>query len=254
MSTERVCFKFQGSQGSPNIATRTIFVYRAALKEHPHSLLAMLCDNTWKTVATGTTKDPIVTEPLGSLENWLPNMAEMIETYYNKAEYVLPPYVELEEAMSILAYYGLPVQDPKDIELDGTDLQTRLRAKFFLKHYEDHKSAIAAVISEFEKKPHFEKCFVFLPGKYQPLNGDNGFPEDTVFVSSEIPFERGENRERFMEDLLAKGFEARWKKEIKKGRFPQKYKDFDSRHCIDVFSVLVKVPLADPVKKRQEAA
>jgi len=178
-------------------------------------------------------------------------MAEMIETYYKTSEYVLPPYVELEEALSILVYYGLPVHHPKDIKLGDTDLQTRLRAKFFLKHYEGHKSAIKAIIQEFETNPHYEKSFLFLPEKYEPSSSPV-VPRNTVAVGSEIPFERHENKARFMEDLIAEGFEAGWNGNLTEALFREKGSK-SGTFKTSVFSVFVKVPLADPVEKRQAA-
>jgi len=265
--TDLVYFQFLGSGKVPS---RTISVERTALQAQPESLLTKLADEKWKKLLVGTSENPIVTKPLESLGNtWLPNMTSMIESAYKQQqqqeELVLPPNVELEEALTILDFYGLPVENPENIQLNQTDLQTRLRAKIFLEDTKNYRIALESIVDEFENNPQYEKNFIFVHANHDMpyIHVSN----NTIFTT--VPsaalhdcfqwVQRLKLRKQLLADLKTKGFKATWKCNINHGMSvlvagPSRDSDYDNREerHDDIFVACVKVPEPEPVAKRQK--
>lgn len=175
MASLQVFFQFLGSEEIP---THTISVNCESLQQHPDSLLTKLYDDKWKKKGSekgSTLDDPIVTVPLESLEGWLPGMAIMIETFYKTSEFVLPKHVELEEAVPILDFYGLPVQDPQTVKFDETDVATEVRAKLWIERSKNYQATVDAILDKFRTEPEVEKQFVFF--------GDNNWDSNRKAVT-----------------------------------------------------------------------
>lgn len=266
-----VYFQFLGTP--QEVPSRIIGVRKEALSNHPDSLLSKLAQDKWKQgqVTTGTTRaNPIVTKPMESLlennngnNSWLPSMATMMERFYNENEWVLPAHVELEEALSILDFYGLSVEDPHTVQLDQTDRMTRLRAKLFLQDSDAYTKTVEEILQAFENHPRLEKNFLFIHSHHNQeyIRTANGtvysFFSDSLIDLSYEWSKRPFLRDRVVVDLKAMDFAVKWKPDYESRVIvagPHQENEYDDRNVRinTLFILAVQVGEAEALAKRQK--
>jgi hypothetical protein len=175
-SSSRIFFRFQGDSETP---TANISIPKQQLQEDaPESLLAKLADGKWnEDPDMGTSfANPIIVHPLQDpyKELWSPAMTTLIADAY---EYFalkrrdpdgdshpvlkLPPDVEFRNALGVLDYYGLSVDDPHLIQLDQSSDIIQMRAGLFLKQVENMEKAKDFIIDSLKKEPDRVSYFLF---------------------------------------------------------------------------------------------
>mmetsp|Transcript_31097 Transcript_31097/g.51366 ORF Transcript_31097/g.51366 Transcript_31097/m.51366 type:complete len:288 (-) Transcript_31097:123-986(-) len=266
MTEQSIYFQFLGNNAE--VPTRTICVCQTALQKHPESLLCKLADAKWKKKTFGSKANPIVTKPFefqhDDEHNWLPNIACMIEEFYNEDKLELPQHVELEEALTMLDFYGLPVEErpgTSSICLDKTDLMTRLRAKVFLEHTENYDKTVKAIVEQFEKKPELKKNFLFVHSHHETSK----IHESNSMVFTILPYllidpsfqwvQSTRLRNRMVTDLEAMGFEIVWTPNASVAvAGPSRGNDYDNREerTDNLNIATVKIGDPEPLSKRQK--
>ncbi|CAB9522349.1 expressed unknown protein [Seminavis robusta] len=181
-SSDIVYFRFEGQPGT-GVDEIDISLSRQVLQAFSDSLLTKLADDEWKSdenkTAGETASNPLITKPLESpcREEWSPCLAEMIaETYrWKHAELriieddqakegnrpALPPNVTLEDALCVLEYYGVTLDDPSMISFEKLDTESQIRAKLFLKDLALIDDAADLVLEELKQNPQRETLFLF---------------------------------------------------------------------------------------------
>jgi len=170
-----IAFCFRGADEGSN---SYLSLPKETLQAKPESLLTCLASPTWnQAVAVGETPLAIVCAPLAEdspiREYWHASMIPMIKALYLRStdsttKVVLPQEMQLESALKVLEYFGLPVADPRtEMDLSAVDLETRIRAKIFLNYQDHYQEFFQRVAAWLEQHPQEETKFVITKRKQE---------------------------------------------------------------------------------------
>lgn len=186
-----VYFRFAGGTNDDDDKTKVATVDQAIPRAHldafPDALLSKLASDTWKQDETvgKTANRPIVTKPMDSpyCDEWCVEMVGMIKNAYEwlyqknqnpkqPTKLSLPPVnVELGDALPVLNYYGLNINNPStEIDLSAASTIVQIRAKLYLKYLEHIHEAVTFVTDFLMENPTKHQIHFLFTEKTKDMN------------------------------------------------------------------------------------
>lgn len=183
----KVYFCFKGDT-TKSVADAHVAIDRDALEAAKESVLAKLASDMWASNEKAGSSEtiPIITHPLKApcKDEWDPVLAEMIADAYHYHEEMkkyneakekeegpppslkLPAGVEFQDALAVLDYYGLTIDESVNFDFSYTTDAIHIRALLFQKGIKMVQKAKESIIEAIKKDPKVVTLFLFTNSRH----------------------------------------------------------------------------------------